>query len=86
MDNKNWFKDARYGLFIHYGLYSLFGRGEWVLNREQIPIDQYKALAGSFTAENLDFDMILGKARNDWGMRYANLTTKHHEGFCQRIQ
>ena len=40
-----WFKEARYGLLIHYGLYSLLGRGEWVLNRERIPIPEYKKLA-----------------------------------------
>ena len=78
----SWFKEARYGLFIHYGLYSLLGRGEWVLNREQIPIDEYKKLADEFAAEHLDFDELIGRARNGWGMRYAILTCKHHDGFC----
>jgi len=68
------FKEARYGLIIHYGLYSLIGRGEWVMNRERIPIAEYKKLADSFTADKLDFDKLLGKAKNDWGMRYAVLT------------
>ena len=79
---KEWFINARYGLFIHYGLSSILGRGEWVFNREQIPVDQYKSLTKQFNAERLDFDQVLNKARNDWGMRYATLTTKHHEGFC----
>jgi alpha-L-fucosidase len=79
---QHWFADARYGMFIHYGVYSLLGRGEWVLNKEQIPIPEYKKLANKFTAEKLDFDYLLSKARNDWGMRYATLTTKHQEGFC----
>ena len=54
-----WFLKARYGLFIQYGLYSLLGRGEWVLNREHIPLPEYKRLAGRFTADELDFDELL---------------------------
>ena len=41
-----WYVNARYGLFIHYGLYSLLGRGEWVLNKERIPAAEYEALRG----------------------------------------
>jgi len=77
-----WFLSARYGLNIQYGLYSLLERGEWVLNRERIPVDEYKKLADVFTAEKMDFDELLKHARRDWGMRYAVLTCKHHEGFC----
>jgi alpha-L-fucosidase len=77
-----WFQNARYGLFIHYGLYSLLGRGEWVMNREQIPAADYARLAERFTAEEFDADDLIRRAKNDWGMRYAVLTTKHHEGFC----
>ena len=76
-----WFRDARYGLFIHYGLYSILGHGEWAMNREQIKPDDYARLAGRFTAENFDVDALIRRAR-DWGMRYAVLTTKHHDGFC----
>jgi alpha-L-fucosidase len=77
-----WFQNARYGLFMHYGLYSLLGRGEWVMNREQIPVAEYKKLAQRFTAEKFNADDIIRRAKNDWGMKYAVLTTKHHEGFC----
>ncbi len=80
-DNSSWFRDARYGLFIHYGLYSLLGRGEWVMNREQVPASEYARLAQRFTAEKFDADALIRRAR-DWGMRYAVLTTKHHDGFC----
>lgn len=76
-----WFQDARYGIFIHYGLYSLLGRGEWVLNREQIPLDEYARLADRFTAEKFDADDLARRVRN-WGARYLCLTTKHHDGFC----
>ena len=58
-----WFRDARYGLIIHYGLYSLLGRGEWVMNREQIPAAEYARLTGRFTAEAFDVDALIRRAR-----------------------
>lgn len=79
---KDWFRKARYGLFIHYGLYSLLGRGEWVMNREGIPREEYAKLAERFTAENFDANELARRASQDWGMKYAVLTTKHHDGFC----
>jgi len=77
---KTWFTEARYGLFIHYGLYTLLERGEWAWNREQIPMEEYKALADRFTAENFDAERLCRMAV-DAGMRYVVLTTMHHEGF-----
>ncbi|MBL8994803.1 MAG: alpha-L-fucosidase [Spirochaetia bacterium] len=77
----NWFTQARYGLFIHYGLYSLLGRGEWAMNREGIPLEEYQKLKDLFSAEYFNADDIIRRAK-DWGMRYAVLTTKHHDGFC----
>jgi alpha-L-fucosidase len=75
-----WFTQARYGLFIHYGLYSLPGRGEWVWNREEIPSAAYAALADRFTAEKFDAGALCDLAVRA-GMRYVVLTTMHHEGF-----
>jgi alpha-L-fucosidase len=75
-----WFVKARYGLFVHYGLYSLLGRGEWVLNREQIPPAEYEALASRFTAEKFDADAICDLAVRG-GMKYVTFTTMHHDGF-----
>ena len=75
-----WFAEARYGLFIHYGLYSLLGRGEWALNREQIPLPEYQALAQRFTAERFDAPAICDLAVRA-GMKYVVLTTMHHDGF-----
>ncbi|MFW5982724.1 MAG: alpha-L-fucosidase [Candidatus Brocadiia bacterium] len=80
-ETTSWFQNARYGLFIHYGLYSLLGRGEWVMNKEQIPPGEYAKLAEEFTAGNFDVDRLLHRA-SEWGMRYAVLTCKHHDGFC----
>ena len=76
-----WFRDARLGLFCHYGLYSLLGRGEWVRNRECIDRDTYSALMQRFTAERFDADRIADLALT-LGARYVTFTTKHHEGFC----
>ncbi|MBU1734146.1 MAG: alpha-L-fucosidase [Verrucomicrobia bacterium] len=78
--SKNWFAQARYGMFIHYGLYSLLERGEWVLNREEIPLAEYKQLANRFTAIKFDADFICDLAVRG-GMRYIVLTTMHHDGF-----
>lgn len=75
-----WFENARFGLFIHYGLYSLLGRGEWVMNREKIPPEEYRKLAGKFTANKFDADAICDIALNT-GMKYIVFTTMHHDGF-----
>lgn len=79
-DNLDDFVKARYGLFIHYGLYSLLGRGEWCLNKELIDVDEYKVLADKFTAENFDANNICALAKAA-GMHYICLTTMHHDGF-----
>lgn len=76
-----WFKQARYGLFLHYGLYSLLGRHEWVQFNEKIPVAEYARLAGTFTATRFDAERIAQFAE-DCGMRYVNLTTRHHDSFC----
>lgn len=76
-----WFQEARYGLFMHYGLYSLLGNHEWVQYREQIPPAEYALLQDYFVAENFDARAIVELAQ-DAGMEYINLTSKHHEGFC----
>ncbi len=79
--NLKWFKDAKYGLFLHYGLYSLLERHEWVQLREKIYVNEYADLKDKFTAERFDADYIAAFAR-DCGMKYINITTRHHECFC----
>lgn len=76
-----WFEEARFGMFIHWGLYSLLGRGEWALNRERIPMDEYVRLAEEFDARDYDPSAWAALAA-EAGMKYVVLTTKHHEGFC----
>jgi len=79
-EKMNWFVNARYGMFVHYGLYSLLERGEWVMNRERHSVADVKALAEEFTADRFDANEICDLALAG-GMRYINLTTMHHDGF-----
>lgn len=76
----DWFLNARFGLFVHYGLYSILERGEWVMNRERLSPDEMRALARQFNPVNFDADRICDLAVSS-GMRYVNLTTMHHDGF-----
>ena len=78
--HRAWFAQARFGLFIHYGLYALMGRGEWVQYREAVPVAEYATLADTFTAKNFDADRITDLAC-EAGMRYVTMVTCHHEGF-----
>jgi len=79
--NLHWFRDAGYGMFIHYGLYSQLEKGEWVQLRDTIPVAEYAKLKDSFTAENFDADRITDIAIKA-GMKYITITSKHHDGFC----
>ncbi len=79
--NLQWFKDAKYGMFIHYGLYSILEKGEWVQLRDTIPVSEYAKLKDRFTAENFNADEITDIAINA-GMKYITITSKHHDGFC----
>jgi alpha-L-fucosidase len=79
--NLDWFVEARYGMFIHYGLYSLLEKGEWVQLRDTIPVAEYAKLKDAFTADRFDADMITDLALKA-GMKYITITSKHHDGFC----
>ena len=76
-----WFREAKFGLFGHYGLYSLLGRHEWVQCREKIPVAEYAKLKAKFTAEKFDADFITDMAAKA-EMKYVNITTRHHDSFC----
>lgn len=76
-----WFADARFGLFIHYGLYSLEGKGEWWMYEESVPVAEYERLIERFTAEKFDPEALADLAV-DCGMRYVTLVVKHHDGFA----
>jgi alpha-L-fucosidase len=76
-----WWRDAKFGLFLHYGLYSILGRGEWVMWDEQIDTSEYSPLREKFTCEKLDARQWVAIAK-DAGCRYMVLTARHHDGFC----
>ncbi len=76
-----WFADAQLGLFMHYGVMSLHGHGDWGLYTQAMPLDEYDKLREQFTAERFDADFITDLAL-DAGARYVNITAKHHDGFC----
>jgi alpha-L-fucosidase len=76
-----WWHEARFGMFIHFGLYSLIGQHEWAMELEGIPVAQYQLLAKHFNPRP--------HAAREWaklakraGQKYMVMTTKHHEGFC----
>lgn len=80
IDANHWFLEARFGMFIHYGLYSMLERGEWMMNRERLSPDEMQALAGRFNPTGFDAGRLCDLAV-ETGMRYVTLTTMHHEGF-----
>jgi alpha-L-fucosidase len=76
-----WWQDAKFGMFIHWGLYAIPARGEWVMHREQIPAEEYAKLADAFAPRHFDAGAWAQLAR-DAGMRYSVLTARHHDGFA----
>lgn len=76
-----WFREARLGLFIHWGLYALLGRGEWAMYHDRMPLDEYARLARKFNPKGFRVESWIRLAKAA-GMRYAVLTTRHHDGFC----
>lgn len=74
------FENLAFGMFVHWGLYSQLGRGEWVQFQENIAVDDYARLADTFTAEDFDARSWARTARAA-GMKYITLTTRHHDGF-----
>jgi alpha-L-fucosidase len=75
-----WWRDAKIGMFVHWGLYSILGRGEWVRHNEQIPWEEYMALADQFKPRDFSMDELCSLAK-DFGARYMVLVAKHHDGF-----
>lgn len=80
-NNLAWWQDARFGMFIHFGVYSSLGRGEWVRSVEKISVQAYDPFAKRFNP--VDFDpRALAKQAKAAGMKYAVMTAKHHDGYC----
>lgn len=76
-----WWRTARFGMFIHWGLYSIPGRGEWMMNRENMAMEEYEKLAQEFHPRHYD-PRAWARLAKAAGMKYMVLTTKHHEGYC----
>ncbi|HEX6463855.1 MAG TPA: alpha-L-fucosidase [Vicinamibacterales bacterium] len=78
---REWFQDARFGMFIHWGVYSVLGDGEWVMNNRKIPIADYEKLPALFNPISFDAAEWVSLAKAA-GMRYITITSKHHDGFA----
>ncbi|UQZ85484.1 Alpha-L-fucosidase [Paenibacillus konkukensis] len=76
-----WFLQDRFGMFIHWGLYSIPARGEWIRGNERMSYEQYKVYFDEFDASRYN-PREWAKAAKAAGQKYAVLTTKHHDGFC----
>ncbi len=76
-----WWHEARFGMFIHWGLYSVLGRHEWVMENEGIPVAEYAPLAKQFKPKP-NAARAWAKLARQAGQKYMVMTTKHHEGFC----
>lgn len=76
----NWYQDARFGMFIHWGLYALIGHGEWVMHEERIPVAEYEKLAPQFNPVKFDAEEWVALAA-DAGQKYIVITSRHHDGF-----
>lgn len=74
------FRDHGLGIFIHWGVYSMLGSGEWVLNREDVTLDEYNHLTAGFNPSNFNADEWV-KAIKESGAGYITFTTRHHDGF-----
>jgi alpha-L-fucosidase len=76
-----WWREAKFGMFIHWGLYSILGREAWAMGDEDIPLPEYEQLAKQFQPPP-NAARFWARLAREAGMRYMVMTTKHHEGFC----
>jgi len=75
-----WFQEAKFGLFIHWGLSSMLGQGEWVMNNRNIQVNDYKRLQNAFYPHAFQAEEWVLLAKNA-GMKYITIITRHHDGF-----
>ncbi|RPJ56145.1 MAG: alpha-L-fucosidase [Acidobacteria bacterium] len=78
---REWFQDAKFGLFVHWGIYSIRGRAEWVLYNDRIPVKNYETLAQFFNPTEFNPAEWVAVVK-DAGMKYITITSKHHDGFA----
>lgn len=90
-ERMEWWRDARFGMFVHWGVYAvpagtykgkrIDGIGEWIMHRAQIPVAEYERFADAFNPIGFNADEWVRLAKNA-GMKYIVITSKHHDGFC----
>jgi alpha-L-fucosidase len=83
-DRAAWMDEAKFGLFIHWGVYSKLARGEWVMCREEIPVAEYSKLPSTFNPVKFNVEQWVAVAKKS-GMKYITITSKHHDGFACSI-
>ena len=87
LEAREWFQDAKFGLFVHWGVYSVMGGGgdmgiaEWIMERKLIPVDQYEKLPDFFNPIAFDAAEWVSMVK-EAGMKYITITSKHHDGFA----
>jgi alpha-L-fucosidase len=78
--SREWYREAKFGMFIHWGVYSLLGNGEWIMQTRSIPVERYEWLASTFNPVKFDAREWVSLAKAA-GMRYITITARHHDGF-----
>ena len=78
---RQWYQDAKFGLFIHWGVYSVLGDGEWVMNERRLTVEEYEKLPAFFNPTEFDPAAWVALAKAA-GMKYITITSKHHDGFA----
>ena len=78
---RQWFQDNKFGLFIHWGVYSVLGKGEWVMSNDKMPVADYEKLPAQFNPTEFRPAEWVAMAK-DAGMKYITITSKHHDGFA----
>ncbi|MEO6726522.1 MAG: alpha-L-fucosidase, partial [Blastocatellia bacterium] len=79
LESRRWFQDAKFGLFIHWGVYSVLGKGEWVMNNDKMPVNEYEKLPAQFNPTEFDPAEWVAMAKAA-GMKYITITSRHHDG------
>jgi alpha-L-fucosidase len=81
LKSRQWFQDNKFGLFIHWGVYSVLGKGEWVMNNDKITVADYEKLPARFNPTEFNPAEWVAMVK-DAGMKYITITSKHHDGFA----